>query len=254
MKRGMEIPVRAKDAGNRIPAVEKTVRILHYLAKEGRGTPTKAIAAEVEVSASTCYRILKTLEVAGWIAQDEWGGFHIGKGLLPVVEPLADLREVIRRSRPVLEAGARRWGVTVKLCSRQGSEQITVAVGTPSNPVGILAPEGVPYPVVEAASGAALLAGLTESELEDLIHRTPEEHWRRHRPEELRDRVDQCQKRGWCENIGKHPQGIDAIACPVRIGDHRLALCMIGLRGDFREEVLSDLREGLLEMARELEE
>ena len=242
-----------KKIQNRIPAVEKTIAILQLIASESAGATSKAIAAEAGASPSTCYRILKTLEDASWICQDDYGGFHIGHGLLPIVEPLSMTRQIIRTARPILERLARELKLTVKLCAAQGEDQVTIAVGSPEIPLGILSPVGIPYPIVEAVTGSALLAHLDQEELEKLIARTPPSHWQHVQPDELRERIQQCKERGWCQNIGTHPQGIDAIACPIETREMRLALGMIGLRGDFSETMLSRFKRELLGLRKTLE-
>ena len=249
-----DIPRDTKALQNRVPAVEKAIRIMQYIAGDGAGLTTKVIASQVEASTSTCYRILKTLEVAGWISQDELGGFHLGNGLLPMVDALSGQQRIVQIARPVLEQIAREWKLTVKLAAAQGNDQVTIAVGSPEVPMGILAPVGIPYPVVEAVTGAALLSHLSDEKLERLIERTPPAHWKRHKPGDLRERVKQCRERGWCQNIGTNPQGMDAIACPLVIKGTHYALGFIGLRGDFEGELLAKQQAALMKAQRTLEQ
>lgn len=247
------IPKERQIVNNRIPTVEKTIQILQLLANTSQPLHTKALAAEVGASPSTCYRILKTLQNAGWVGMDEQGAYEIGKGLLPITEPLYDLRQAVNLARPILRNLANELKVTVKLSAPQGDLQVTILVETPAIPISILSPAGIPYPIVEAATGAAMLSYLDEKALEALIKKTPKEHWQRHKPNELKERVKHCREYGWCHNIGTHPQGIDAIACPIKSGTTLLALGMIGLRGDFNTDALPKLKDKLLEAQSELE-
>ncbi len=238
---------------NRIPAVEKTLQILLLLSERRAGLNSKEISADTKISPSTCYRILKTLESACWIFQDEQGGFHIGYGLLAIAGNFSETRHVIQNAQPVLEQLAHKLKVTVKLCAQQGDFQITVAAANPAAAISLLSPIGIPYPLAEAASGSALISHFTETKLRNTIKKAHPSTWDSTTPEEVRERVRQCRVKGWCKNIGKHPRGIDAIACPLVVGGHRFALSMIGLRGDFAGKRLPILANELLGMRHFLE-
>ncbi len=245
-------PSAHPSAGHRIPVLEKAIGVIEAIASGTAGQGSAALARATGASQSTVYRILKTLERADWIRLRDDGGHALGAGLLGLVCEHDDLARIAALAQPQLDALARDFQVTAKLSVRQGQEQLTLAVGQPRVPIAILAPVGVPFPVVHAASGAALLSGLDADELETLISRTPAEHWHHEQPDALRRRVAACQSDGWCANLGVHPQGIDALAAPVRAGPLPLALSLIGHRGDFREEVLPHQSRRLRNAARGL--
>jgi DNA-binding IclR family transcriptional regulator len=109
---------------------------------------------------------------------------------------------------------------------------------------------GSQFPVVEGASGAALLCEVDEAELAAIIEAAPEDSWAWQSPDDLRRRVAACRAQGLCENIGAHPRGIDTLAAVVHAEGHKpLALTLIGLRGDFDAEALATYREALKDAA-----
>jgi len=238
---------------NQIPVLEKSIRLLQLISGDEDSANSSSLAKRMGMSQSTCYRILKTLEKADWICQGKRGGYRISFGLFPLLQPLMDLQRIAEIAQPVLDELARKCQMSAKLCARQDRRQVTVAAGKPQTPISILASVGMPYPVVVAASGAALLARLNDEDLECLIATTPAEDWQHDNPAKLRERVRQCRDKGMCENIGHHPQGIDALACPVEFSRMPLSLSLIGLRGDFGYTVLPDLRELLVMARRSLE-
>lgn len=231
---------------NSIPAVEKALHILRLLSESSEGINSKVISATTDTSQSTCYRILKTLESDGWIFQDDKGGFHIGYGLLSVAGFVNSSRRVVQSAQSVLDGLARKLAVTVKLCAPQGDSQITVAAAIPSAPISLLSPVGIPYPIIEAASGAALISDYSDTKLQRMIARLCSSSLKLTAPLDVRERVEQVRAKGWCQNIGRDPRGIDAIACPLVIREMRFALSMIGLRGDFEGRRLRVLLKELL--------
>lgn len=229
-----------------VPSVEKAIEIMNCLGGEKTSSLSSSILAQrVGASPSTCYRILKTLEGAGWIRGDRENGYRVATGLLRVLGPLSLLQEMASTAGPLLNELSRRTGMTVKLSVRQGREQVTLAAGQPRVPLAVLAPVGVPYPVVQAASGAVLLSHLRDADIEQIMARTPEEDWRHDTPAICRQRIEQCRETGLVENIGHNPMGLDAIACPIDSPCEHLALTLIGLHGEMDADRLPTLRNEL---------
>lgn len=229
-----------------VPSVEKAIAIMHCLGGENTSPLSSSVLAQrVGASTSTCYRILKTLEAAGWVRGDRENGYRVAAGLLRVLGPLSVLQEMAAAAGPLLNELSHRTGMTVKLSVRQESDQVTLAAGQPRVPLAVLAPVGVPYPVVQAASGAVLLSPLRDTDIEQIIARTSEKDWRHDTREICRQRIAQCRETGLVENIGHNPMGLDAIACPIDLSCGHLALTLIGLRGEMDADRLPSLRKEL---------
>ncbi|MEX2606486.1 MAG: helix-turn-helix domain-containing protein [Kiritimatiellia bacterium] len=238
---------------NFIPSVEKAIGIMNCLGEE-KASPltTSVLANRVGASVSTCYRILKTLESAGWVRGDRENGYRVSTGLLRVLGPLNVIREIATLAGPILNALSARTGMTAKLSVRQGRDQVTIAAGQPRVPLAVLAPVGVPYPVVQAASGAVLVAHLKDAEINKMIDHTSAADWGHDAPENLWQRIAQCRETGVVENIGHHPMGLDAIACAIEHPRERLALTLIGLHGEMNNAQRPLLRKDLCAVRDEL--
>ena len=236
---------------NSVPALEGAIRILAALA-EGSGDATSlGLARRLNLSQSTCYRILKTLEAADWIRADERGGYRFSLGLLPFVKPLAGLERTVSALDPLLRGLARETGLTAKCSIRQGAEQVTLTRIESPRPLAVSSPVGVRYPVVLGASGACLLSRVPPADLLALMrHADQHKLWGHERPGDLRERIAACRRDGLCENIGSHPQGIDALSAPLLTGGEAYALTLVGLRGDFSGRRRMALRRALLSAAK----
>ncbi len=232
------------DLKNLIPSVASAQSILTALAQ--KSDTAKGLAASSCTSISTTYRILKTLETRDWVRQLDGGRYELSAGLLPLLTHLHSMERLLAAAQPILDELAGRLEVTAKLSLRQGDQQVTVAVGMPRIPIAVLVPPNVPYPVVQASTGAVLLAGLPDAEWRGIAERTPSQDWRHDCMEKLVERIRQCREHGRVENLRYNPMGLDSMAVPVYIDGHRMALSIIGFRETFSDEQLPNLRNGLL--------
>jgi DNA-binding IclR family transcriptional regulator len=171
--------------------------------------------------------------------------------MLPVVRPLLGWWHVADAVADELARLVARTGFSAKVSLRQGGDQVTIARQEAPAPMSVVGRIGSRYPVVEGASGAALLSEVDEAELEVVISAAPADAWKWQSPDDLRRRIAACRAEGLCDNLGAHPQGIDTVSAAVHLaGRHTLAVTLIGLRGDFDPATLGACREALLDAAR----
>jgi DNA-binding IclR family transcriptional regulator len=113
--------------------------------------------------------------------------------------------------------------------------------------LSVTSPVGTRSPVVLGASGACLLIALDEAAVsQQIAYADRESLWEHESADMLRSRMKACRKKGVCDNIGVHPQGIDTLSAPLVSASRPLALTMVGLRGDFDGARLSQYRKLLL--------
>lgn len=233
---------------NNVPALEGAIRILAALAEDPGDATSLGLARRLKLSQSTCYRILKTLEEADWIRPDEGGGYRFSLGLLPYVKPLVGIERTVSTLEPVLRELARETGLTAKCSIRQGAEQVTLTRIESPRPLAVSSPVGARYPVVLGASGACLLSRHDARALSLLVCQADREQlWGHETEDDLRRRLVACHRDGLCENIGRHPQGIDTLSAPLYVEGDVYALTLVGLRGDFEPRRRNVLRRALLD-------
>lgn len=102
--------------------------------------------------------------------------------------------------------------------------------------------------------GAALLANLTDNELESVIEAIPDGQWKHETPDQLRKRVNDVRSDQISESLGEHYLGLDTISTPLDTSFARAALTLVGFKGEMTPKTLPHLRRRLLETARELDE
>lgn len=240
---------------NTIPAVEKAVAILNRLGGCAEGMTQAELAAELDITPSSCYRILQTLLEADWVRKTGGTRYDLSFGMLGVVRKLTDGTARFREMTPVLEELAQATGLCCKLSVRQGEFQIPLLRAESPRPMAVSGRIGVRFPVAEGSVGAALLASAPAAEAEKLARACADETRVADAVQQLRDGVAAIRRDGYCFNRGRNRWRVDAMSAPVRDAEDGVvaALTLLGYDEDFSEERLPAVAGTLLECAKKCE-
>lgn len=217
-----------------VPAVDYAVVLVELVAQHpGQFTAAEA-ARMLHMPPASCFRLVQTLTAKRWIARDRRGGLRLSAALVPIAQALRNHAWLASVAQEPLRDLTERSGLSAKLVVREGADQVTLARVETDQPYAVSAPIGARYPVVLGASGAALLAAVSDPEIDDLVRKAPPEAWVVEQPEHLRGMIRQVRQQGSCQNLGMHPQGIETVAAPVALPQQSFvaAITLIGLRGD----------------------
>ncbi|MBR7155616.1 MAG: helix-turn-helix domain-containing protein [Lentisphaeria bacterium] len=220
-------------AKNTIPAVEKALQMIELLGKSAEPLSRNELSALLQISGTSCYRLLQTLLAADYIRKVPGNRFAPGRGLLSAVRRLDGESSRYYRLQPLLDALARECGFGCKLSLRTGSEQVTVMRGEPLSGLHVSGKIGGRFPLIEGSVGAVLLGECTLPELQEQIAACQENIPEKSDPQLLYDRVAHCRKHGFveCESLRWH---VHALSVPVyECGQIGAALTMLGVSGDF---------------------
>ena len=137
-----------------IPAVEKAVALLEHLGRSDRGATQAELARELDISGSTCYRIIQTLQKHDWLRKLPGNRYDLSGGMLTAAMKLVDAAARFEQCQPLLEELARQTGLSAKLSIRQGTDQLTVLRAEGPGPVSVTGKVGARVPVIEGSVGA----------------------------------------------------------------------------------------------------
>ena len=244
-----------KMQNNIIPAVEKTVAILNCLGNRNGGATQAELAAELDITPSTCYRILQTLLAADFVRKGAGGRYDLSNGLAPVVRKLSDFTARFGVVQPVLDRLAMETGLGCKLSIRQGRDQVSILRAESPRPMAISGKIGVHFPIVEGSVGAALLSAESDEHLRELAEKTECDIPEKQDPDLLCRRVDKVRKNGWIFNRGSNRWRVDALSMPILDSRREVAaaLTLLGLQNDFTEENLPDRVAALTRAVKRIE-
>ena len=201
---------------NTTPAVIAATRVVSKLAASEEGLAQSALAGALGITTSTCYRILRSLEAAGWATKNARGLWSLGSGLLPVAAALRGQERRIEACRALLDRIARERGLSCKLSLRRGVEQVVVVRAEKASPVKAAGHEGDTFPIAEGSSGAALLADLTDSEARAAFSSCGKTQTSL---KFLLSSLASLREKGWCVRPKIQDWPIAAISAPVRDAD-----------------------------------
>ena len=241
---------------NLIPAVVKAVMLLERLGQSPRGATQAELRQELQLSPSTCYRLIQTLLATGWIRKIPDSRYDLAGGLLTAARKLLRQTANFETAQPLLERLAAATGLAVKLSVRQNDEQLTLLRAESPRPTAVSARAGCRFPLIEGSVGAALLACSAPEEIARLVRRCPEDIIEKQQPELIRKRLTALRDTGYCFNAVHNRWRIDALSVPVAGdgGGVAAALTLLGTDEDFRPELMPATVRALQNAAAELQQ
>jgi DNA-binding IclR family transcriptional regulator len=134
------------------------LHVLQVLADCPNGLTVTALAERIGVNRTVVYRLVTTLEQAGFARRDSAGRVHVGLAVLTLasgVQPV--LRDL---ANPVLRELAERLGTTAHLTVVDGGEALAIAVVEPSwTDYHVAYRIGARHRLDQGAAGRAILQG-----------------------------------------------------------------------------------------------
>lgn len=198
---------------NTIPSVIAAARVAERLAREPGGVAQSRLAAELDLSQSTCYRILQSLAACGWATKSPGGLWRCGGAFATMAAATSEAMLDLDSVRAALNRVATRHGVASKFSIRRGIEQFVAVRAEREGEVRVTGSEGVSFSVVEGSSGAALLADSGDAAAKALFSAAP--------PSKtdlkfLLDALAHLRKLGWCGRRRIADWPVSALSSPVR--------------------------------------
>jgi IclR family transcriptional regulator, acetate operon repressor len=201
-----------------VRSVERALLLLEHLSATG-GINLSQLARDTQLSVSTCHRLLTTLQGRGFVRYDRtsWQ-WLVGPRALAVGAAFADARDLVGLARPIMVRAARESGQVVNLGVTSGGDIAflhRIDPGAPRTPCG---PIVASIPVHCSSIGKAILAGLHEREVRDLIvtrglaSRTAKSITQ---AKQLFADLRHCEKRGFAIDDEENTVGLRCVAAPI---------------------------------------
>ena len=234
-----------------VGALVSGLRVLRYLAASGSPVGVTRIARELELNASTCFNLLKTLVHEGLVTFDDGTKtYAIGIGLVELARGALEQSSFVRMLRPHLEAIAGEHRVTTTLWQRSSKERVTlVDLADTSAAIRVHMSIGQRLPVYIAALGRCMAAysDLTEDQLREKISNLRWENAPSF--EEYYAEVQQVRDRGYSVDNGNYVKGVTTVSAPVVDANNRaiMAISAVGFSAQFNKIAIRQLGEELHE-------
>jgi DNA-binding IclR family transcriptional regulator len=213
----MTAPARSLDRGG-LRTLERGLALLEQVvAADGHAT-AKSLAENLGLTKSTCYQILKTLELTGYIAHVPGGSYAVGPGVAAMLRHLRNALVPEPRVINALHALRDETGDTAYACALRGSGIVlqAVAEGHGALVVRMLRP-GMRDNVHARASCRAILSQLPEAERRRILpaRRLPKvTEYTITTRSELRTVLSEARARGYAVEHQEFEEGVACLAAP----------------------------------------
>jgi DNA-binding IclR family transcriptional regulator len=216
----LRMTVSANAAGQRREGVQVIARaseILRQLAAAPRGLSLAELAARVGLPRSTTHRIVRALSQEDFVLVTPSGKLRVGPSLIHIA--VASRRDLRHETAPFLERLSHELHETVDLGVLDGDDILFIDQYTSQrNVLRIVSEIGGRFPLYCTANGKALLAAMSDDEVDALVpSRLP-----KHTPATITDRhllheeLDLVRATGVASDREEHTAGIAAVATVVR--------------------------------------
>ena len=203
-----------------VQSIERAFALLRALATAPYGVTE--LADQVELPKSTVARLLSALETEGAVAQDELGGeYRLGDGLLDIAGAALPGRNLVATVRPYLLELSEEIGEAAGLGIAQDRDVFYLDHAEPEADVMVRDWTGESLPMHAVPSGMALLASMTDAELDTYLAEpvsavTPNTLVA---PEAIRERIDAIRQLGYAWGFEEGVDGINSLAAPIVSSD-----------------------------------
>jgi DNA-binding IclR family transcriptional regulator len=218
MPRARTHPVPAPLDASPVKSAERTVKILETLA----ASPTRLTLSELQermgYPRSSLHALVRTLRELKWVEADETGSaFGVGPHALLSGTAYLDRDPALRFAQETLEDLRGEIGYTIHYARRDDAHVLYLASREARDSAGRASRVGRRLPAHVTALGQALLAELTEAEVDELLPAQLEAL----RPAgivgraALHEELDVVRKRGWAFEREQNTEGVACVAAAV---------------------------------------
>lgn len=245
-----------------LQTVDRALQLLRTIASRGEMSLTE-VSGALQISPSMAHRLLRTCTEAGYLRQDIPNGpYAVGPALHQISADVSRGSTLQVLLDKVLRQAAEGLLETTSLAVLEGRNIRFLATAEGGHLVRIARPIRTVTPAHATAAGRALLAGLSDQELEaryrgvslETVQPGTIQDW-----DQLTAEISRVRNRGWAIQIGEAQPGVAALAMPVRDGTgHTVAALTVTVpylrlgRSDDARSLATRLRPYVEQMERRL--
>jgi IclR family acetate operon transcriptional repressor len=212
-----------KFASGEFASVGRAMLLMELLAQSHRSLSVTEIADELGQTKTTAFRILATLQRAGYVEKDDrTSQYFLSFKVITLANTLMTARRIDDFFMPTLRDLAARTGELIRLAIAEGDSLRWIAQANGSaHRVRLQADLGDPIALHASASGKAWLSTLPQEEAmrivlsQGLYARTPSTITN---VEQFLDELKKVRTRGYALAMEEGDVGVRAAAVPVRVG------------------------------------
>lgn len=242
----------------KVPAIEKCFSILALLAEANRPFGYNEIARMLNLNKSTVFNIIHTLNDLDILDKGPDGLFRLGSQLFILGNAAAAGSELIQTVHPHLESINNKFKLSAFYGILAGQEVIILDKADRAQRIKISSEIGMRIPIFAGVAGKALLSQLSERDIDRMLSEITPKRYTPHtiiNKNTYKKEILNVKKNGIAYDREEYIEGLIAIAVPIKTykEDLQSAIWAVGLKQEFREDVMTQLGEFLLNIAKEID-
>ncbi|MBO7743522.1 IclR family transcriptional regulator [Paenibacillus sp. MWE-103] len=202
-----------------VPALDRAHAVLTALTDETNRWKLSELAKKLNISKSTLYSLLQTMERLQWVSRDRNETYAVGTALGRFGSGFFRQYDLIEEFRRLAEPVMHRLQESIQLAVLEGADTLYLAKVAAPSPVQMVSGPGARFPAHATGLGKSLLSGMDEAELRRLF---PEEtlpkitvHTIGSR-EALAEELKKVRLQGHATDIQEGIMGFCCVAAPVQ--------------------------------------
>jgi DNA-binding IclR family transcriptional regulator len=200
-----------------VPALDKALDILEYLASEGISLTQTEIARGLDRGTNELFRVLVTLERRGYIQRDPASGaYALTLRLFELGHTHSPYRALLRAATRPMQTLSETVLESCHLSVLQRGRLLIIAHEESPRPLRFSTEVGSMFPVIHTASGRLLLAHCPPDEQDDLLaHDEDFQPLSKTKQQELLKQLATIRERGFEQAYSEVTEGVNVIAVLV---------------------------------------
>jgi DNA-binding IclR family transcriptional regulator len=244
-----------------VPALARGLEILSYFTQERRILSGAQLAKMAKLPRASVFRMLQTLEQAGYVERVGEPGMHpsyrLGVAVLRLGFEFLASMELTEQGRPVIEALSDACGYSSHVVVRDGRDVVFVAKALGRQATFHAIQVGARLPAHATVLGRVLMTGMSLLQIEQLYQHHPMKSYTATTPctpQALKAVIDETAAAGYAVSQGGFESGISTVAAPVYNGDKQLcaAISVAVLSSRIPDDKLPSIIEQVREAAQTL--
>jgi DNA-binding IclR family transcriptional regulator len=241
-----------------IYSVERALKVLEYIASKKNGVRVRDVAEFLQITSPAAFKHLETLVECGYVFKDPYTHRYFPSYKLvelgSIVLRNIEVREI---AHPLLIELMERTNMTVHFALKDGFEGVYVDKVESARTIPTVSRIGMKMRLYSTSFGKAILAFLSEDELEQYLKNVPLNRCTPNTitdPERLKQELLLVRERGYAIDNEENEYGVKCVGAPVFDYTNKVigAVSVTAASGLLNEETIPKIAQEVISTAREI--
>ncbi len=241
----------------KVPAVEKSFKIIELLCKNPEPLGITEISKKLGLNKSTVYNIAYTLAELHVLESLPSGRFTLGTLFYTLANTCGKKSNLIHHVHPYLELIKERTGLSVFLGVRSGAHAVIIDKVDADSGIKLSSEIGMTMPPLAGAGIKAMLSQLSEEKVAEILENVEMKRFTAKTimdKERFKSEIMKVKEEGVAYDFEEYIEGMVGLSVPINTGSKNVqsAIWVVGLKNQLPKERIDEVANFLLSLSREI--